>query len=287
MKKLFALFSGIALLFASCDSSGDTDYLITIKTSFGDMKVVLYEETPLHKENFIELAQSGRYDSTIFHRVIENFMIQGGNVYEKEGTREKTADLIPAEFVPKYYHTKGALAAARQADQVNPEKRSSSCQFYIVDGTEWEAMSTDRVKLNNKLSEMFRDTVLLESDSSVFNLYSQFVNLQRQRDNRGLNELALESRSFVEEKYDIDLSTIPQTRNNEAYKAAGAGAPFLDMEYTVFGRVVEGLDVIDKIAAVKTGAADRPVEPVYLTMEVSQVSKKELSEKYGISYAKE
>lgn len=282
MKNL--IYLTIIPLLVACGGSSNKDVLVTIKTSYGDMKVLLYEETPLHKANFLELARSGKYDSTIFHRVIENFMIQGGDIFTKEGTQEKGSDRIPAEIKPKFYHTKGALAAARQGDQVNPEKMSSSCQFYIVDGTPWEAMKINQRELNQKITQMLQDTAMLMKDSAVLELRDKFIELQRAGDFNAMNQLALDSKGLVEEKYNIDLTTIPKTQNNQAYEDAGAGAPFLDMEYTVFGRVVEGLDVIDKIAAVETGAADRPLEPVYLFMEVEEVSKKEIAEKYGYEY---
>lgn len=252
------------------------DYIVTIKTSFGDMKVLLYEETPLHKENFLELAKSGRFDSTIFHRVIEDFMIQGGNIYEKEGTQEPEAARVPAEFVEGFYHTKGALAAARQGDRVNPEKKSSSCQFYIIDGTSWEVMTTNQKLLNQKLSEMLNEPEYSE-------LREKFQELALKRDNRGMNNLALENRKLVEEKYGIDLSVEPKTGNDEAYKEFG-GYPYLDKEYTVFGKVVEGLDVIDKIAAVQVGRADRPIDPIYMTVELEEMKKKAITKLYGYEY---
>ena len=109
------------------------DVIITISTSYGDMKAILYEETPLHKENFIKLSESGDFDSTIFHRIIENFMIQGGdvNLINDEEVIDYT---IPAEINPNLFHRKGEIAAARMGDNVNPEKESSGCQFYIVQG---------------------------------------------------------------------------------------------------------------------------------------------------------
>lgn len=282
MKKL--IYGVLALfLFACSKGSSDKDVLITIKTSMGDMTLFLYEETPLHKANFIELAESGKYDSTIFHRVIENFMIQGGDIFAKEGTQETEADRIPAEIVPQFYHTKGSLAAARQGDQVNPEKKSSSCQFYIVDGTPWEAMSIDQRTLNTKVSMMLQDSILLQ-DSAIFNLREEFLALQKERNFSAMNQLALDNIELVEETFEINLTIEPKTENNAAYEAAGAGAPFLDTEYTVFGRVVEGIEVIDKIAAVKTAASDRPIDPVYLSMEIEEVAKSTITEKYGYEY---
>lgn len=197
----------------------DTDrvYYVKIETSYGDMVVKLYNETPLHRDNFIKLVQDGTYDELIFHRVINKFMIQGGDPNSrnaKPGQMLGDGGLgytIPAEFVPGLYHKKGALAAARQGDDVNPRKESSACQFYIVQGETWNA---ERLKMVE----------------------------QRM------------GKSFTSEQA-------------ETYSTLG-GTPFLDGDYTVFGEVVEGLEVIDKIAAVQCGSMDRPVEDVKMKMTI-------------------
>ena len=257
------------------------DYLVKIKTEYGDMIVVLYEQTPLHKKNFLELAKSGRYDSTNFHRIMEDFMIQGGNVAEREGVSEKKEDRVPAEIRDDLFHTKGALAAARQPDDMNPEKMSSSTQFYIVDGMPWETMSVDLGLLNQKLSEMLRDTAYSD-------LLKQFQELAIKRDSKAMNDLAVANRGLVEEKYGIDLSA-DLSKIPAEYEGVG-GASFLDGEYTVFGKVIDGLDVIDKIASLETtrnrmtGEDSVPVDPIYMTMEVIEMKKKKVTETYGYEY---
>ena len=175
MKKLILSLFIIGLISACGDKN--KDYLVKIKTVHGDMTVVLYDETPLHKKNFLELARSGAYDSTNFHRIMEDFMIQGGNVAEKSGGSEGQGERIPAEFVEGYYHTKGALAAARQPDSVNPEKGSSATQFYIVDGMSWDMMSIDVRQLNQRMGELLQDTAYSD-------LLKQFQELARNRDNQ-------------------------------------------------------------------------------------------------------
>ena len=188
-----------------------------IETSFGNMTVELYNETPKHRDNFIKLVKEGFYDGLIFHRVINNFMIQGGDPNSKNaapGTMLGNGTLgytVPAEFVQGLIHKKGALAAARQGDQVNPTKASSSCQFYIVQGNVWTA-----------------------------------ENLQRMAMQMG--------RTFDQQQIDT-------------YTTVG-GTPHLDYDYTVFGQVVDGLDVIDKIAAVRCGRGDRPIEDITMKMTV-------------------
>lgn len=196
------------------------DAIALISTELGDIKVKLYGDTPQHRDNFLKLAKEGFYDGTIFHRVIPNFMIQGGDPDSKGAAPTKRLGMggpgytIPAEFSKKYIHKKGALSAARKGDQVNPTKASSGSQFYVVQG-----------KISNSA----------ELD-------------------------------MIENR--LNFSYTPEQR--EAYKTVG-GTPFLDTQYTVFGEVLEGLEIIDKIAAVKTNKAlgDRPVEDI--TMKVTVI----------------
>ncbi|MEP0367946.1 MAG: peptidylprolyl isomerase [Cyclobacteriaceae bacterium] len=279
MKKLLIVLAVLTTMLTACDDNKDA--VVTIHTEYGDMKAILYNETPLHKKNFLELAKSGRYDSTTWHRIIKNFMIQGGNVNAKEGTREAEEDRIPAEIVDGFYHTKGALAAARQGDQVNPEKKSSATQFYIVHGKVWtkNELTVDQVKLNQGISKLL-------SDPKFEELTKQFQELSKARDFDAMNELALENKELVEQELGIDLNKDFDADRLELYTSVG-GAPHLDSEYTVFGRVVEGLDVIDKIAAVETGRMDKPVKDTYMTMEVELIPKKKITEMYGYEYPEE
>jgi peptidyl-prolyl cis-trans isomerase B (cyclophilin B) len=276
LRKIFIVLVGSIFLF-SCDKN--TDYVVVIHTPYGDMKAILYDETPLHKANFLKLAKSGRYDSTVFHRVIENFMIQGGDINTKEETREEQSDRIPAEIIEGFYHTKGALAAARQGDKSNPKKLSSSCQFYIVDGTPWQLMSTNMGLLNAKLRGLLKDPEYAD-------LLKQFKELAAKRDSKGMNDLAYQNKQLIEEKFGIDLTLDPKTKNNEAYKELG-GSPHLDGAYTVFGKVVEGLDVIDKIAEQKIANRSKPIEDIFLTIDVQEMKKSEITEMYGYSYPEE
>ncbi|MBV6641827.1 MAG: peptidylprolyl isomerase [Cyclobacteriaceae bacterium] len=269
----------VLLAMGACDSGNkNEDALITIHTAFGDMKAILYEETPIHKQNFIRLAKSGKYDSTEWHRVIEDFMIQGGDVFAKEEKQEPMDDRLPAEFIEGLYHTKGALAAARQPDDRNPKKMSSSVQFYIVDGKVFseEELTIDQFKLNENLGKLL-------SEERFADLREKYLEINQTGDVDSLQRFIFSLRELVESEYSVDLKRDFAPDRLEKYMTVG-GAYHLDGNYTIFGRVVEGLDVIDKIAAVETGAGYKPVEPIYLTMEVEMVPKSTITQKYGYEY---
>lgn len=181
---------------------------IVIHTTYGDITAKLYNDTPKHRDNFIKLIKEGWYKNSPFHRVIKNFMIQGGG--NADG-RQDPGYTVDAEILPNHFHKKGALSAARMGDQANPKKNSSGCQFYIVQG--------------------------------------QVANDQY------LNSISAQTgHKFTEEE-------------KTAYKTIG-GTPHLDGGYTVFGEVISGFEVIDKIASVQTGRGDVPVTPVTMTIEI-------------------
>lgn len=274
MKKFFLL--GLVGLLFGC--GGDQEKLVKIKTQFGDMTVLLYDETPKHKANFLKLAESGQYDSTVFHRVIQGFMIQGGDIYKGVPNAEPESERIDAEIVDKFFHKKGELAAARQGDQINPEKKSSGSQFYIVQGRVWkeEELTVDQLQLNQGLSQILE----MEKYDS---LKQQFIALQMENKFDEMNELALGLQDVVEAELGTDLSVEVSPEKLEAYTTVG-GVPHLDGEYTVFGRVVEGLEVIDSVAAQQAGRAGQPRQQLPMTMEIVKMSKSEVTEKYGYVY---
>lgn len=214
MKKLYFLVA-VSIFFLTYSCNNDPYTYAEIETNHGTMKVMLYNSTPEHKKNFIKLANEGFYDGLLFHRVIKDFMIQGGDPDSKGAAPGRRLGnggpgyQLDAEIGAP--HLKGALSAARLPDTANPEKKSSGSQFYIVHGKRWSDMELDR----------------LEQQKNI-----QYNETQRQM-----------------------------------YKDTG-GSAFLDNDYTVFGEVVEGLDVIDKIANVQTAAADRPVEDVTMKVRI-------------------
>ncbi|WP_339608233.1 peptidylprolyl isomerase [uncultured Roseivirga sp.] len=291
MKKTFlnlVFLITFGLFFTACNT--EMDEVVVISTPYGDMTAVLYDDTPLHKANFLSLAKEGKYDSVIFHRVIENFMIQTGDL--STGTQEKDANYrVDAEFLPeKYIHVKGALAAARMGDNVNPQKQSSGSQFYIVDGEVYdqEGLQTraDRreyLKLNgffDRMRKMDKYIELNEKYNYHVNKYQEDTTYDFQQAQR---ELVFGSKDLIEKEFGPQVDPGFTAQQTEAYTTIG-GAPHLDGEYTVFGQVVEGLDVIDKIAAVETNRRDKPTEDIRMTIAVIEMSKKEITKKYGIEY---
>lgn len=205
MKKIFLI---LCIFIGMTTQAQEKETLVKITTNYGDIVVKLYNDTPEHRDNFIKMVNSGWYNGSPFHRVIKSFMIQGG---ANADGRQDPGYTIPAEIRSNHFHKKGALAAARLGDQVNPEKRSSGCQFYIVQGKAYDAAT---------------------------------LNMMAQR----------YGKTFSPEQI-------------AAYSTLG-GTPHLDGDYTVFGEVVEGLDVVDKIAAVKTSYMDVPVNAVTMSIQI-------------------
>ena len=242
---------------------------VKIHTTEGDILVRLYDETPRHRDNFLKLAREGYFDGTLFHRVIKDFMIQGGDPDSKGAPKGKTLGTggpdytVPAEFVyPQLFHKRGALSAARLGDEVNPERESSGSQFYIVWG---------KVYKPAELKQMERQ-LEMQQEQEVFNALARenrdrIMELRRNRDRAALQELQDE---LVAETKAICLEKGKPTftdAQREAYGTVG-GTPFLDNQYTVFGEVEQGLDVVEKIQCCKTARGDRPVEDVSMTVEV-------------------
>lgn len=270
---LIILFLGM-----SCESKKATtteandNVCVDIETTMGHIKVKLYNETPAHRDNFIKLVKEGYYNGTLFHRVINKFMIQGGDGDSrnaKPGQRLGMGDpgyTIPAEFVyPRYFHKKGALAAARQGDNVNPEKASSGSQFYIVTGDVIPAGQIGQVErqlqmqqeqaIFNQLVEAHRDEILA---------------MRRARDTQGLQALQDQLIAEMHERIAREGIAKLSEEQKQAYTTVG-GAPHLDGAYTVFGEVIEGMDVVEKIEKVATDSADRPKEDIkIISMKIMQ-----------------
>ena len=245
------------------DGNMEKETVLKIETSMGDIKVKLYNETPKHRDNFIKLAKDGTYNGTLFHRVIKDFMVQAGDPESKNAPKGKmlgSGDVgytVPAEFVyPKYFHKKGALSAARQGDEVNPKKESSGCQFYIVTGKVFNdstLLNMEQQKNQNKVTEAF--------NALAQKHMKEIYKMRKANDQDGL--YALQDTLFIQAEAEAakqpDFHFTPE--QIKAYTTVG-GTPHLDGEYTVFGEVVEGMEIVDKIQQVKTDRSDRPEEDV-------------------------
>lgn len=242
---------------------------VKIKTPEGDIVVRLYDETPRHRDNFIKLAKEGYYDGTLFHRVIRDFMIQGGDPDSRNAPAGKMLGAggpgytLPAEIAcPQLFHKRGALSAARLGDEVNPERESSGSQFYIVWGKTYKPA---------ELKQMERQ-MAMQQEQDVFNglvkeHHDEIMNLRRNRDRSGLQ--TLQDKLIDETKARCKSVGKPTFTPEQvtAYTTVG-GTPFLDSQYTVFGEVEEGLDVVERIQNCETSRSDRPVADIAMTVEV-------------------
>lgn len=256
------IFFFLAVL-CSCQSKKNKDVMIRLETTRGNVVIKLFDETPLHRDNFIRQIEQGTYEGTLFHRVINNFMVQAGDPDSKDakpGQMLGSGDLgytIPAEInFPKYYHCRGALAAARQGDQVNPERASSACQFYIVTGTVYsKEMLTSMEEQRNE-----------QQVRQLYNLQTRkykdlFDKMRLSDDYDGIADLEQKMMELAQAKADSmpDFKFSPEQIDD--YTTIG-GTPHLDGEYTVFGQVIEGMDIIDAIQNVPTDLNDRPKQDI-------------------------
>ena len=238
---------------------------VKIETTLGDITVRLYDETPIHRDNFIKLVKEGYYDGTLFHRVIKDFMIQGGDPDSKGAPAGKMLGVggpdytLEAEIKDNLYHKRGALAAARQGDEVNPERRSSGSQFYIVWG---------QVYKENQLNQLGKQ-IRMQKVQDAFNALAkarreEIMQMRRERNRAGLQELQDQLIAEAENKVGKQGLTDQQM---QLYSTVG-GTPHLDGQYTVFGEVEEGLDVVEQIQNTATGRADRPTNDIDMRMTI-------------------
>lgn len=266
-KLLFIAAIALFVVGVSCGNSEKEEEgtKVLINTNYGEITVKLYEKTTKHKENFIKLVQEDFYDSLLFHRVIENFMIQGGDPDSKNADPKKRLGegkpdhSIPAEFFPEFYHKRGALAAARRSDMVNPSKRSSASQFYIVQGEKYTEGQLDTL-LTMKNEGLKKRIFSFEVEKNS----KKLDRLSKQNDQEEFKQMLIDIRLKTDTLYEQAEKYRLTEEQRKAYTTIG-GYPSLDGDYTVFGEVVDGMDVVDKIAAVETGAANRPVEDVFIT----------------------
>lgn len=265
--------SGLA---AMCQSG---EAIICIGSGYGKIFIKLYNETPLHRDNILKLIDKGHYDSLLFHRVIQGFMIQGGDPDSRKAAYgQKLGDgdvgyTIPAEFNQKLFHKRGVLAAAREGDDINPKKESSGCQFYITQG---RGPLSDRdillyeYRINKKLRNELKQNYLSKTENAPLREAYESYKKSGQTD----SVLAIENR--LDEAISADYQNSPHytfsAEQIKAYKTVG-GTPHLDGNYTVYGEVIRGMEVVDKIAAVDTDKNDRPSIDVRMWAKVIRRNK--------------
>jgi len=271
MKNTF-IVAVLAILMAAC-ASKPKETLVSITTPYGEIIVKLYDSTVRHKENFIKLADAGYFNGTLFHRVIQNFMIQGGDPTSKNAAPGvllgdgDTNYTVPFEYVPSYLHKRGAFAAARESDDVNPLKASSASQFYIVKGKVFTNQELDAVELKvERRTKQYIMMDLLKKEGKEDELKA-FRQMADKRDTASIRLIINKYRNAVDAQY---MRTKPfklTDKQRRIYTTIG-GTPHLDGAYTVFGEVVSGMEIVDQISAAQTDTNDRPVQDIRLTIKV-------------------
>jgi peptidylprolyl isomerase len=254
-------------------SSKNKPTIVEINTTLGNIEILLYDDTPLHKENFLKLIKQGFYDDVLFHRVIKDFMIQAGDPDSKNAPSGKLLGMgdvgytLPAEFNAKYTHKRGALAAARMGDNINPGKESSGCQFYIVQGSKQSTQGIDMIErqrianYKNQLIKYFLSNV------SNRNYYDSLVEAQNVGNNIKYNEIVAQIEQVLEKEIK-ELDSLKYTSTQKKEYIENGGTPFLDFEYTVFGEVIKGMDVVEKIASVDADSNNRPKEDIKIKIKI-------------------
>ena len=238
---------------------------VKIQTMLGDIVVRLYDETPIHRDNFVKLVEEGYYDGTLFHRVIKDFMIQGGDPDSKGAPAGKMLGVggpdytLEAEIKDGIFHKRGALASARQGDEVNPERRSSGSQFYIVWGQVY----------NEGQLKQFSKQLRMQKVQQAFNALAashreEIMQMRRERNRVGLQEL--QDKLAAEAESQVKGGGL--TEEQQKIYATVGGTPHLDGQYTVFGEVEDGLDVVEMIQGTATGRGDRPIDDIEMRITV-------------------
>lgn len=271
MKRFLLLFASVIFL-GACSQKVKED-IIAIHTPYGTIKVKLYEKTPKHHQNFMNLVDSRFFDSTLFHRVIKGFMIQGGDPDSKHAEPGQLLDdgdtnyKIPFEYVEEYLNKRGALAAARESDDVNPEKASSACQFYIVQGKVFTDAGLDSAEA--KRARYTKSFILMNylknaGDSIALKEFQQSFG---KRNIPAIEKTLEQYKIVIDKEYSKSKPWKLTPKQREIYKTIG-GAPHLDGAYTVFGEVISGMEIVDQIAAEKCDTNDRPLKDIRIWMSV-------------------
>ena len=270
--KNILLILGLVFIMVSCNTQHKED-LVEISTPYGNIVVKLYDKTPMHHDNFLKLAESGYYNGTLFHRVINQFMIQGGDPDSRHAKPGQllgdgdTSYTIPFEYVPEYIHKRGVLAAARESDDINPLKASSGSQFYIVQGKKFtdEALQAVELKVERRTKQyLLMDILKKNGDTTLLATFKKYV---ESRDTANIRKVIETKHDAVEAAYMKTRPFVLTDAQREVYRTIG-GTPHLDGAYTVFGEVVSGMEIVDRIAAMQTDTNDRPKTDIPMQMKV-------------------
>lgn len=265
------LFRGLCFLFVItfCHiqaKSQESTYYVRIKTNQGNIRVKLYNDTPRHRDNFIKLVNEKHFDGTLFYRVIKNFVIQGGSSDSRNAPAGKhigygsSSNIISSEFQKERFHKKGAICAPRQPENINHFRMSDISQFYIVHGRKYTSEELDMLEksVNNPIRAGLKRKYYLP--------YKEELDKLKQDDPQEFNRRMGEIRTKIDFEYTLSDRLIFTPEQREAYTTIG-GCPDLDGDYTVFGEVVEGIDVVNRIATMATDKNDRPLKDVTITIE--------------------
>ncbi len=260
------LFTFTLLLFTLSGVSAQTRQVL-ISTNLGDITVMLYDETPNHRDNFVKLVNSGHFDGTLFYRVVKNFVVQGGSSDSRNAAKGKhigygySAVTINSEFSDSLFHKKGALCAPRQPDEINMFKKSDVSQFYFAVGRVYTDEELDIIENNHNIpiKKKLKQDIYLPRKAELAKL--------KESDPKAYNELLREIKQRIAIEYELAHKLEFTKREREAYTTIG-GIPDLDGNYTVFGEIIKGMDVLDKIAALSTDKNDRPYTDVKIFTKV-------------------
>ena len=243
----------------SC-ASGEQETIVALETTAGTIRLKLYDDTPGHRDNFLQNVKQGLYDGVTFHRIIRNFMIQTGAPFTRPGEVADTTKkdpTIPAEIVyPRHYHKRGSIGAAREGDDENPRKESNKFQFYIVTGKHYSdagLSELEGIAYQNKVEKIYND--------NTKNYTARLDAMRRQRDRDGVSDLLDSILTEAQAEVAANPPAPFTSEQKRIYKSRG-GSPWLDGEYTVFGEVIEGMKIVEDIERVKTGSGDKPLREI-------------------------